>query len=164
MKSYWNKNCDIGLLRAYEDQPWFKNRVVQAEWRNFVDQLVTPSNIGCQACPGPDDWSFKCHKVRSLIGPTIPCVWELPEKDKCDPTQYGINRDWRRYNEDQRIAASDISCGCNKAPICYPKTRCEWPPYLGVKYGPRYMAWAHPSKGNFPRTSTVFNYQSLPQC
>jgi len=83
-KSFWSKNCDIPvlLLRRYEDQPWFKNRLVQREWKSFVDQLVTPANIGCKLCPGPDDWQFKCHKARALIGPTIPCVWDLPEQDE----------------------------------------------------------------------------------
>jgi hypothetical protein len=80
-KSYWHKNCDINLIKTYEDQPWFRNRIVQEEWKYFVDQLVTPCNIGCQACPGPDDWQFKCHKARALIGPTVPCVWELPEQN-----------------------------------------------------------------------------------
>jgi hypothetical protein len=81
-KCYWSRNCDIPLLRRYEDQPWFKNRIVQDEWKYFVDQLVTPANIGCRLCPGPDDWQFKCHKARALIGPTVPCVWELPEQDE----------------------------------------------------------------------------------
>lgn len=80
-KSYWKRNCPVALIRLYEDQPWFRNRVVQSEWKNFLGQLITPSNIGCQACPGPEDWQFKCHKVRALFGPCVPCCWELPAQD-----------------------------------------------------------------------------------
>lgn len=80
-KSYWFRNCEVPVIRRYEEQPWFRNRVVQSEWRDFMDQLVTPYNIGCKLCPGPDDWQFKCHKARSLIGPTVECTWDLPEQD-----------------------------------------------------------------------------------
>lgn len=80
-KSYWFRNCEVPIIRRYEEQPWFRNRIVQSEWRAFVDSLVTPYNIGCKLCPGPDDWQFKCHKARSLIGPTAECTWDLPDQD-----------------------------------------------------------------------------------
>lgn len=80
-KSYWFRNCEVPIIRRYEEQPWFRNRIVQGEWREFVDNLVTPYNIGCKLCPGPDDWQFRCHKARSMIGPTVECVWDLPEQE-----------------------------------------------------------------------------------
>ncbi|CAL8100398.1 unnamed protein product [Orchesella dallaii] len=163
-KAYWFRNCEVPIIRRYEEQPWFRNRVVQDEWRDFVDQLVTPYNIGCKLCPGPDDWQFKCHKARSLIGPNVECTWDLPEQEPCATTRYGYNRDWRRYNEDQRLAASDVQCGCNDEPKCKPiASPCEYPPYLGQKYGARYMAWSQPTGFMFPRRRPM-NYQSLPKC
>jgi len=162
-KSFWTKNCDIPCLRLYEDQPWFKDPIIKEQWQDFADQLVTPQNIGCHLAPGPDDYQYKCNKVRALMGPQVYCVWDLPEQDPCATTQYGVNRDWRRYNDDQRAAASEVTCGCSNDPVCKPPKSCEYPPYLGKKYGARYMAWAHPSSFMFPR-SRPYNYQSLPKC
>jgi len=150
-KAYAFKSCDVPLIKRYEEQPWFRNRLVQREWRGFVEQLVTPSNIGAKLCPGPDDWQFKCHKARSLVGPSVECVWDLPDQDPCAATSYGYNRDWRRYNEDQRMAATDMQCGCNDEPKCRPqKGSMDYPPYLGTRFGPRYMAWAHPTTFMYP--------------
>jgi len=163
-KSYSFKSCDIPLIKRYEEQPWFRNRLVQREWRTFVDQLVTPTNIGAKLCPGPDDWQFKCHKARSLVGPSVECVWDLPDQDPCAETSYGYNRDWRRYNEDQRMAASDIKCGCNDEPQCKPlRGSRDNPPYLGTKFGPRYMAWAHPTTFHYPNRKT-FHWEARQRC
>lgn len=79
-------------------------------------------------------------------------------------TRYGYNRDWRRYNEDQRIEASDIQCGCNDEPKCKPlASPCEYPPYLGQRFGARYMAWSHPTRFMFPQ-SRPFHWQSTRKC
>jgi len=80
------------------------------------------------------------------------------------PVAYGVNRDWRRYNEDQRMLMGEVECGCTGEPVCKPpKTNQEYPPYLGKKYGGRYMAYAHPSKFMYPRTQ-VFHSDSYPKC
>lgn len=79
-------------------------------------------------------------------------------------TRYGYNRDWRRYNEDQRMDASDIQCGCNDEPKCKPlASPCEYPPYLGQRFGARYMAWSQPTGFMFPR-SRPFHWQSARNC
>jgi len=163
-KRYWSKNPEVGCPSAiYENQPWFNDPVIQDGWDDFIGEIVTPCNIGCILKPGPDDCQYKCTKVRSMMGPSVYCTWDLPDQDECATIKYGYNRDWRRYNEDQRKKASDIQCGCSDEPICPPPKSCEWPPYLGKPFGARYMGWAHPHKMMFPRRQ-VFNYQSLPKC
>jgi len=164
-KAYAFRSCLIPLIRRYEEQPWFRNRLVQSEWADFVDSLVTPHNIGAKICPGCDDWQFKCHKARSLVGPTCECVWDLPDQDPCACTAYGYNRDWRRYNEDQRMCATDMTCGCNDEPTCPCPSNCpcDYPPYLGSKFGPRYMAWAQPTKMLYPNRK-AFNYEGRQRC
>jgi hypothetical protein len=163
-KRYWSKNCDIPCIKCYEDQPWIRDPTIQKGWADFVGDYVTPNNICCHLQPGPDDHQFKCNKVRALMGPQVCCTWDLPCQEECCETRYGYNRDWRRYNEDQRMKFSDVKCGCSDEPVCE-KPKCEWPPYQGKMYGGRYMAWAHPLSFMFPRPRP-YNYQSifLPSC
>jgi len=160
-KKYWAKNCDIPCLELYEDQPWFKDPIIQENWSEFVGDLVTPDNLDCHLQPMPESCHYDCQKVRALMGPAVYCTWDLPDQDECATIRYGYNRDWRRYNEDQRKLHSDFNCDCINEANCKGLTKCEWPPYLGKKFGARYMAWAHPLRYSYPRQQ-VFNYQSIP--
>ena len=80
-KHYWSKNSDIPCLCIYEKQPWFQDPIIQDEWADFLGQLVTPESMDCHLQPGCDDCAFGCNKVRSLMGPSVWCTWDLPEQE-----------------------------------------------------------------------------------
>jgi len=81
-KSYWAKNCDPSCACTYETQPWYRDTIVKEEWNDFVGGLITPENIHCFVQPGPNEYQYKCHKVRSLMTPSVCCTWDLPDQDE----------------------------------------------------------------------------------
>lgn len=64
------------------------------------------------------------------------------------------------------MEASDMTCGCNDEPRCKPlDSPCEYPPYLGQKFGARYMAWSQPSSISFMYARVrPYNYKSMQKC